>query len=78
MSYTFKLVSNNDKCNLCVATIPCLHSVKVVNKNKTAKSSRKKAINLIISQKNAKFASLYHFIYLYRIVWLNEKTFISL
>lgn len=45
------------------------YGVKVGNKNKTAKYWRKKAGNLIISQKNAKFASPYYLIYLYRIVW---------
>ena len=49
------------------------YGVKVGNKNKTAKYWRKKAINLIISQKNAKFASPYHFIYVYSVVWVDKK-----
>ena len=49
--------------------------VKVGNKNKTAKYWRKKAINLIISQKNAKFASPYSFIYVYREIWVSGKDF---
>ncbi len=53
-----------DKCNMQVAISSFNCEVKVGNKNKTAKYYRKKAINLIISQKNAKFASPY-FIYRY-------------
>jgi hypothetical protein len=63
------------KCNMQVAISLLDCGVKVGNKNKTAKCWRKKARNLIISQKKAKFASPYFKLYVYSGVWGKRKDY---